>query len=275
MDFIDIENYENLITIHQLNKQTYILNLEISDFESRKQSNLYFLNIQQDMFKKLMIKKGNLLKKYYLKIIKNILNMHNLQKKNNELIIQEKKNMNLIFNLYKILNSYSIEKYNTKKCINKLIDKLNKIYNNNEKQFNFTTNEIITSPDIILSLFKCKMLKNLGSSYYTIRNYSILFSYFSIFNLDNDLNTIYFYYDFIFKQFILKKKINLEFREFLYSKNSCNKQITKLINSNEKSTIIKNKNNKQINLLHKKTKDIKNKFVFIQKEIVAHEKKKY
>ena len=32
MDFIDIEIYENLITIHQLNKQTYILNLDVNNF---------------------------------------------------------------------------------------------------------------------------------------------------------------------------------------------------------------------------------------------------
>lgn len=275
MDFIDIEIYENLITIHQLNKQTYILNLDVNNFESRKKSNLYFLNIQQAMFNNLMMKKNKLLKNYYFKIIKNILNMHILQKKNKELAIQEKNNMESIYNLYKVLNSYSIEKYNTKKYINKLINRLNNLYNNNDMDlyFNNFPNETIISNDIILTLFKCKILKNLGSSNYPIRNYLILFSYFSIFNLDNDLNFIYENSKFIFKQFILKIKINLEFKEFLYSKKSLNKQITKFINCNDKSAIIKNKNNKQINLLHKKTKDIKNKFIFIQKDIATHEKK--
>lgn len=36
MDFLDIENYNNLINIHKLNKQINLLNLEINEFESKK-----------------------------------------------------------------------------------------------------------------------------------------------------------------------------------------------------------------------------------------------
>ena len=41
MDFLDIENYDNLINIHKLNKQIHLLNIEINEFESKKKSNIY------------------------------------------------------------------------------------------------------------------------------------------------------------------------------------------------------------------------------------------
>ena len=80
MNFLDIENYENLMKIYKLNKDIYILKLEINEFEDKKKSNLYFLNIQQEVYNTTIMKKKTIIKKYKFQIIKNILNMHLLQK---------------------------------------------------------------------------------------------------------------------------------------------------------------------------------------------------
>ena len=57
MDFLDIENYENLMQIHKLNKDIHLLKLEINEFHDKKKSNIYFLNIQQELFDSVVKKK--------------------------------------------------------------------------------------------------------------------------------------------------------------------------------------------------------------------------
>ena len=38
MDFLDIENYENLMQIHKLNKDIHLLKLEINEFHDKKKA---------------------------------------------------------------------------------------------------------------------------------------------------------------------------------------------------------------------------------------------
>ena len=110
MDFLDIENYENLIQIHKLNKEIHLLKLEINEFHDKKKSNIYFLNIQQELFDSVVKKKFNLLKKYNYRIIKNILNMHMLKKKNKELIAIENNNIDIINKAIKFLQIVFLKK---------------------------------------------------------------------------------------------------------------------------------------------------------------------
>jgi hypothetical protein len=66
MEYFDKEYYEDLININKLNKQIQILSLEIKDYTIKKENNMYFLNIQNNLFTKLFNKKYVTLKKYYI-----------------------------------------------------------------------------------------------------------------------------------------------------------------------------------------------------------------
>jgi|LauGreDrversion4_2_1035121.scaffolds.fasta_scaffold03218_14 hypothetical protein len=225
MNFLDIENYENLMKIYKLNKDIYILKLEINEFEDKKKSNLYFLNIQQEVYNTTIMKKKTIIKKYKFQIIKNILNMHLLQKKHKELIKIEQYYIDLITDLYYSLSHFSIYKYNTKKNIGKILNKLNDI-------------------NKLDSIINYKYIK-----------------LFNDFYIEQPIT----------QQKILKAKLNIEFKEYLKYKPKCLNQITKVENIINKNMILKNKNLKKKNLLHQKTINIKNKYLYIQKDIIIYE----
>ena len=281
MDFLDIENYDNLINIHKLNKQIHLLNIEINEFESKKKSNIYFLNIQKDIFNELFLKKENLLKKYNCKIIKNILNMHFLKKKVDELILLEKYNNNLIINYRKQLKNYNIQKYNTKINIDKLLLKYNNIL------INCDSNKLnLTNDNILLTNYnelKCKLIKNLDnpnilqSIFIKNNNESTGYNLFNIYllkyNLNNDFNVLHSFHTNIYKQFILLKILNLEFKEYLKVKSNYKLSTQKVINNIQKNNIMQIKHKNKINLLYKKTQDIKNKYLYLQKDIMSLEAK--
>jgi len=276
MDFLDIENYDNLLNIHKLNKQIHLLNIEINEFESKKKSNIYFLNIQKDLFNQIFLKKQNLLKKYNCKIIKNILNMHFLKKKINELTTLEFNNNNLIVNYNYMLKHYNIEKYNKKNNINKLLVKYNNLLiNNSLNNFSLTNNNSLIQLNYEL---KCKLIKNLDNpniyQLHFIKNntestgYNLFNIYILKYNLNNDFNIIKQFHTNIYKQFILLKKINLEFKEYLKIKSTFKTSIYKLINNNYKNQFMQIKHKNKINLLYKKSQDIKNKYLYLQKDIL-------
>lgn len=271
MDFLDIENYENLIQIHKLNKEIHLLKLEINEFHDKKKSNIYFLNLQQDLFDSTVQKKINLLKKYNYRIIKNILNMHTLQKKNNELQETIQNNNKLITNYNNMLLYYSIDKYNTKKSIEKILIKYNNIIQSNNVH-KLDLQKILNSS---LNDFKCKILKNLDNINFLLNtglnNYYIFQSYINQYNLYNDIDSLLKYHYQIYTQYILKYKLNIEYKEYLKYKQNSILQIKKLQNINNKNDLIKVKNLKRLNLLHQKTKNIKNKYLYIQKEIILYE----
>ena len=221
MDFLDIENYENLIQIHKLNKEIHLLKLEINEFNDKKKSNIYFLNLQQELFNSAVQKKINLLKKYNYRIIKNILNMHTLQKKNNELQEGIQNNSELIMNYNNNLLYYSIDKFNTKKSIEKILIKYNNIIQSNN-EYKIDLNKILNSSS---NDFKYKILKNLDNINLSINNglnnYYIFQRYINKYNLNNDIDLIIKYHYQIYKQYILKYKLNIEYKEYLkYKVNS-------------------------------------------------------
>lgn len=272
MDFLDIKNYENLMQIHKLNKDIHLLKLEINEFHDKKKSNIYFLNIQQELFDSVVKKKFNLLKKYNYRIIKNILNMHILKKKNKELIEIENNNINLINDINHKLLYYSIDKYNTKKSIEKILIKYNNIINND---FDLLKLEISKIQTISINNFKCKILKNLDNINYLVNTglntYYIFYSYLLNNNFYNDINLILNNHQQIYKQYILKYKLNIEYKEYLKYKQQSIQKIKKVQNINHKSEILKIKNNKRLTLLHQKTRNIKNKYLYIQKDIIVYE----
>lgn len=280
MDFLDIENYENLYNIHKLNKQIHLLNLEINEFENKKKSNLYFLKIQKDIFNNILLKKINLLKKYNFKIIKNILKMYYLKNKIKELNNYNILNNNLILNYLHTLKYYNIDKFNNKKSINKILLKLNNCLDSFYIK-NLDLDKSISSN--IHQYFKCKIIKNLDNLSYCqtilIKNdnlstyFNIFKSYIFKYNLYSDINIIDNFYQNIYKQFILIKKLNLEFKEYIKIKKNYSKHIEKLNNQNRKFSLIKLKNIQNIDLLYKKTKDIKNKYLYVQKDIIFQENK--
>lgn len=276
MDYIDIENYENLIQIYKLNKEIYILKLEINEFEDKKNSNLYFLNIQQETYDNIIQKKINSLKKYNFSIIKNILNIYQLNKKNNELNQFEFNTTKLINDLYKSIKKYSIEEFNIKKNIQKFLIAYNDLINN------LINNQIIFDKSKlkfdILTNFKYKMLKNINSINHTkgnigINNYYLLFSYLLQYNFYNDIDYLFNNHIYIYKQWIIKYKLQIEYKEYIKYKENSIKQIDKYKSLIIKNSLIKKKNIKRLNFLYQKNKEIKNKYLYIQKDIIIFEKR--
>lgn len=280
MDFLDIENYENLMQIHKLNKDIYILKLEINEFYEKRQSNIYFLNLQQELFNSVVNKKINMLKKFNYRIIKNILNINLLQKKNNELNENTKQIENLISNINKSLLKFSIDKFNTKKSIEKILYKYNNlIHTYDNKLLNIDKLDLskffINNFDQLnnIDVFKCKILKNLYSINNNLNHYYIYYNYLLKYNFYNDINLILIDYKLIYKQQILKYKLNIEYKEYFKFKQNSIQQIKKYQNIKEKNKLLKIKNTKRFNLLLQKTKNIKNKYLYIQKDIISYEKR--
>lgn len=206
--------------------------------------------------------------------------MHFLKKKVNELTILEIYNNNLIINYRNILKNYNIYKYNTKINIDKLLVKYNNILiNNNTNKLNLTIDNILISN---YNELKCKLIKNLdnpNSHQVFIKNnkdstsYNLFLIYILKYNLYNYFDILDKFHNQIYKQFILLKKLNLEFKEYLKIKSNYKKEIQKLITNNQKNQIIQIKHKNKINLLYKKTQDIKNKYLYLQKDIMSLETK--
>lgn len=272
MDFLDIENYENLMLIHKLNKDIYILKLEINEFYDKKQSNIYFLNLQQELFNSTVQKKFNMLKKFNYRIIKNILYMHFLQKKNNEINEIKIQNKQIINDIHKTLLYFSIDNFNNKKSIEKILNKYNTIINTSNENLSIINKLDINTITSIKDNFRCKILKNLDSNN-SLNNYYIFYNYLLQYNFYNDIKLILTHYKFIYKQQIRKYKLNIEYKEYFKFKQNSIKQITKYKNINEKNKQLQIKNTKRFNLLLQKTKNIKNKYLFIQKDIISYEKR--
>jgi hypothetical protein len=266
MDFLDIENYENLLICNKLNKEIQLLTIDINDFENKKKSNIHFLNIQKVFFNEIILKKTYILKKYNFKIIKNIINIYNLKQKNNEFSKQMNTNK-IITNKYnKQLILFNIDNYaKMSNTIKKVLYKYNTIYN----QSDF----IIINPIHLLSdddiIFKSKNLKNL----YLCDNkfLNLLFDYICVYYLYKNIEYINNNLIKIYKYLILKQILNVEIKHYFKFKTNILKQTNKLININKKCLFNIEKNNKQINLIYKKTKDLKNKFNNTFKEIKTQE----
>lgn len=264
MDFLDIVNYENLLQINKLNKEIQLVTIDINDFENKKKSNLHFLNIQKDFFNENNIKKTNILKKYNYKIIKNIINMHNLKQKNNEFNVQFNLNKIMTNKYNKQLLLFNIHNYaNTSNTIKKLLNKYSNLY--------IKSDFIILNPlkSINTFLFHSISLKNLFSC--DIKFLNLLFEYICIFKMYSDINYINNHLNSIYQSLILKKMLNVEIKHYFKFKTNIIKQKNKLINVNKKFICNITKNNKQINLIYKSIKDLKNKFNNTFKEIKIQE----
>lgn len=262
MDFIDNDGYENLNKIIKLNDEMCRLKNIIKDLNDRKRSNICFLNMQQEHFEKNFKKKIDSLKKYNITVIKNIININLLRKKNIELLNLEIQNNKLIDSIDSNLSNFSIEKYNTKKSIEKILIKYNNIIQNNKNQI---TDSKLNEHNLTNNL-KCKIIKNIDN----INNYYLFYGYLLQYNLYN-INTSH--HNQIYKQLILKRKLNIEYKEYLRFKQEQLKNIKKLqiiINKGQLSIF---NNTRRLNLLHQKTKNIKNKYLFTQKDIIFHEKR--
>lgn len=264
MDFLDIVNYENLLQINKLNKEIQLVTIDINDFENKKKSNLHFLNIQKEFFNDTITKKTNILKKYNYKIIKNIINMHSLKQKNNEFNKQVNLNKIMANKYNKQLLLFNINNYaNIPNTIKKLLYKYNNLY----KQSDFIIFNSLTSINNIN--FHSINLKNLFSC--DNKYINLLFEYICIFKMYSDINYINNNLISTYKSLIIKKMLNIEIKHYFKFKTNIIKQKNKIINLNDKFLCNINKNNKQINLIYKRTKDLKNKFNNTFKEIKIQE----
>ncbi len=274
MDFFDKDNYANLANINNLNKKIRILTMELKEYEAKKKNNIYFLKIQNDLFEKMFKKKYILLKKYYIRIIKNAIIIHFNKQKNKDLNKLINCNNNVINSIYvdinqinifdniekksllKLKNKYQqiIEDINNKKLL-KLEKKYNSINNlNNNLYFNLTIYDIKSNNDVF---------------YNYINNYNLI----NTPSLENNNKLTLDLFININLYFTKLKLVNLEFLEYIKYKNSKKKQLNKLYNNNNKSQKIIEKNIKSNELLNKKSEDIKNKYEYIQKYIIVQEKK--
>ena len=80
-----------------------------------------------------------------------------------------------------------------------------------------------------------------------LNNYYLFQSYLKLYNLNNDTDLIIKYHHGIYKQYILKYKLNIEYKEYLKSKQNSILHIKKLQNVNDKNNLIKVKNLKRLN----------------------------
>lgn len=266
MDFLDIVNYENLLICNKLNKEIQLETIDINDFENKKKSNIHFLNIQKVFFNDIILKKTNILKKYNFKIIKNIINMYNLKQKNNEYCKQINTNK-IITNKYnKQLIFFNINNYaNMSNTIKKVLYKYNTLYNRSDF--------MIINPILSLSnediIFKSKNLKNFYL--YDNKFLNSIFEYIYIYYLYQNIEFKNINLIIIYKHLILKQILNIEIKHYFKFKTNILKQKNKLININGKYLFNIEKNKKQINLIYKRTKDLKNKFNNTVKEIKIQE----
>ncbi len=262
MDFLDIDNYDNLLQIARINKDIQILTNEINDFEKKKKSNIHFLNIQRDFFNDTILRKTNILKKYNFKIIQNILFLHNLKLKNVELNATIDTYNNDIIHTQYNMTHFSIDSYSDiNKSFEKSLSKINLLY----KQSNFVKFDFNINTDTKTNL-KFKQLLSLDTKYLYI-----LFNYITKFNLFSDIQCINLFNVNIYQHLILKLKLNVEIKCYLKFKKNSIKNISKYQNSIIKSKSIIEKNNKQINLLYKKIKNFKNKFIYTFKDLKMQE----
>ena len=135
MDFFDKDNYANLANINNLNKKIRILTMELKEYEAKKKNNIYFLKIQNDIFEKMFKKKYILLKKYYIRIIKNAIIIHFNKQKNKDLTRLINSNNNIINSIYVDINQINIFDNIEKKSLLKLKNKYQQIIKdiNNKK----------------------------------------------------------------------------------------------------------------------------------------------
>ena len=273
MDFFDKDNYANLANINNLNKKIRILTVELKEYEAKKKNNIYFLKIQNDIFDKMFKKKYSLLRKYYIRIIKNAIIIHFNNQKNKDLNKIININNNIINSIYVEINHIdvfnNIEKKSLLKLKNKYQNTINEINNLNnkyliklEKNYNSIINLI--NKNSKLDYITIYDIKSYNKTFYNYI-YSNNLSNIREFTLDLFIN-INLYFNKI-------KLINLEFLEYIKYKNSKKKQLNKLYNTNNKSQKIIQKNIKSNELLTKRSEDIKNKYEYIQKYIIIQEKK--
>lgn len=273
MDFFDKDNYANLANINNLNKKIRILTVELKEYEAKKKNNIYFLKIQNDIFDKMFKKKYSLLRKYYIRIIKNAIIIHFNNQKNKDLNKIININNNIINSIYVEINHIdvfnNIEKKSLLKLKNKYQNAINEINNLNnkyliklEKNYNSIINLI--NKNSKLDYITIYDIKSYNKTFYNYI-YSNNLSNIREFTLDLFIN-INLYFNKI-------KLINLEFLEYIKYKNSKKKQLNKLYNTNNKSQKLIQKNIKSNELLTKRSEDIKNKYEYIQKYIIIQEKK--
>lgn len=273
MDFFDKDNYANLANINNLNKKIRILTVELKEYEAKKKNNIYFLKIQNDIFDKMFKKKYSLLRKYYIRIIKNAIIIHFNNQKNKDLNKIININNNIINSIYVEINHIdvfnNIEKKSLLKLKNKYQNTINEINNLNnkyliklEKNYNSIINLI--NKNSKLDYITIYDIKSYNKTFYNYI-YSNNLSNIREFTLDLFIN-INLYFNKI-------KLINLEFLEYIKYKNSKKKQLNKLYNTNNKSQKMIQKNIKSNELLTKRSEDIKNKYEYIQKYIIIQEKK--
>jgi hypothetical protein len=283
MQYLDKDNYETLINIRKLNKHIDILSLEIKDYNIKKENNIYFLNIQNNLFNKLFNKKDSLLKKYNSKIIKNAINIYNNKNKNNELI-----------ELIQTNNTKIINYSSTKFILSSIVDNIhNKLYNKYKLTIQNCKLYLLNN---IKSLEINKFKKKFNSSILIIDNssnnsnnnsnnnnsitiidiksktYNFL-NYINEFHFNLEILTFKSYIDIII-YFLQIYVVNIEFKYYIKERNIKNKIVFKLINNNTKYNKIINKNIKNNELLLKRSEDIKNKYNYIQNYIQIQEKKK-
>lgn len=276
MDFFDKDNYANLANINNLNKKIRILTVELKEYEAKKKNNIYFLKIQNDIFDKMFKKKYSLLRKYYIRIIKNAIIIHFNNQKNKDLNKIINNNNNIINSIYVEINHIDVFNNIEKKSLLKLKNKYQNAINNLNEINNLNNKYLI------------KLEKNYNSIIHLINNNSKL-DYITIYDIKSYNKTFYNYIysnnlsnirEFTLDLFISinlyfnkLKLINLEFLEYIKYKNTKKKQLNKLYNTNNKSQKIIQKNIKSNELLNKRSEDIKNKYEYIQKYIIIQEKK--
>lgn len=271
MDFFDKDNYANLANINNLNKKIRILTIELKEYEAKKKNNIYFLKIQNNIFDNMFKKKYILLKKYYIRIIKNAIIIHFNKQKNKDLNKIIKNNNNVINSIYVDINQINIFNNIEKKSLLKLKNKyqqiIENINNKNLLKLEKKYNSIININNYLTNNLTIYDIKS---------NNEIFYNYLYYYNFSNLSNTEKLTLDLFISinlYFNKLKLVNLEFLEYIKYKNSKKKQLNKLYNNNIKSQKIIEKNIKSNELLNKKSEDIKNKYEYIQKYIIIQEKK--
>ena len=271
MDFFDNDNYENLLNLKQLNNKIQMVLTEIKEYEAKKKNNIYFLKIQKNTFQHIYDKKNVLLKKYYTKIIKNIIiiyyneksnkNCNNIIYTNNNNITQQQSirilasNINSE-NIYNNISSNQKFSKLIKKQLHKSLEYFNSFLNNNNIEYKLLITENLSLNDIKLQNY----------------NFYLYIFYYSLEPIYSSLNSYNIFQD-IAKYHINLKFLHLELKRFHKLKQIEYKKICKLLSINIKLTKHIEKNKKQIDLLNKRTDDIKNKYICLYKYIENQEKK--
>lgn len=273
MDFFDKDNYANLLNINNLNKKIRILTVELKEYEAKKKNNIYFLKIQNDIFDMMFKKKYSLLRKYYIRIIKNAIIIHFNNQKNKDLNKIININNNIINSIYVEINHIDVFNNIEKKSLLKLKNK----YQNAINEINILDNKYLIKLEkkynSIINLINNNSKLDYITIYY-IKSYNKTFyNYIYSNNLTNIRKFTLDLFISINLYFNKLKLLNLEFLEYIKYKNTKKKQLNKLYNTNNKSQKIIQKNIKSNELLTKRSEDIKNKYEYIQKYIIIQEKK--